>query len=332
MNRRRLLAAIGTGATAGLAGCGGATDGGGDGSGTPGDDGGEGSDGEGDGPDGGTESTDGPFPDAAWLDGDALDVEAVAELHREALVEAGGYTLFSTAESTYEGAETPESWLPSQEYESTYDSERGRQYLRQELLEDDRTEVSEAYVDGTEAFFREVVGDQVAYDRRTVERTEADLETAMREEAVVGIRVPRESEDGGTSYEGLTLWNPTVDGDGEVRGEPTARFVADAFDGDRTVPEEVADAAATVHVREAGIVPRIEQSWTGPHAGAEATVDVDIDYRAIGESLAEPDWVDDAREATAGTETGGTETSGTEANGTETSGGESGGTETGGGG
>lgn len=287
MHRRRLLAGMGAGLAAGLAGCGDETDG--DGSETDAGDADEGSSDSGP-----------PFPDAAWLDEDGLDVESVAGLHADALVEAGGFTLFSTATTTHEGEADPDNWLPSQEYESRYDLAGERQYLRQALTGDDEREVSEAYVDGTEAFFREQVGDRVGYDSQTVDRTAEDLENVMRQEAVVGIRVPRgDSDSGEVTYEGLNLWNLAADGEGEVRGERTARFVADAFEGDRNVPAEVTSASATAHVYEAGVVPRIEQTWAGTHEERDARVDVDIDYRDLGAELTEPEWVDEAREATA---------------------------------
>jgi len=80
-----------------------------------------------------------------------------------------------------------------------------------------------------------------------------------------------------------------------VRGEPTAKFTADAFEGDRNIPETVETASATVHVYEFGVVPRLKQSWAGEHEGQEATVDVDIDYRDPGVTVAEPDWAEEAR-------------------------------------
>lgn len=292
MHRRRLLAGLGTGLAVGLAGCG---DAGTDDGGSEDDSGSDGSGGDGSDDD----EPESPFPDADWRDGDGIDVETLAERHTTALVDSGGFTLFSTAESTHDGEEEPSNWLPSQEYESRYDLDNERQYLRQALTGGDRREISEAYVEGTEAFFREQVGDQVSYDSQTVDRTADDLETAMRREAATGIRVPRESsESDEVTYEGLNLWNLTDDGAGEVADETTARFAADTFDGDRNVPETVESASATAHVYERGVVPRIDQSWEGTHDGQGASVDVTIDYRNVGESLTEPDWVEDAREET----------------------------------
>jgi hypothetical protein len=80
-----------------------------------------------------------------------------------------------------------------------------------------------------------------------------------------------------------------------VRDEPAARFTADSFEGERTIPETVETASATVHVYESGVVPRLEQSWAGPHGGQEATVDVGIDYRDLGATVPEPDWAEEAR-------------------------------------
>lgn len=273
MDRRRFLAGIGTGVLVGAAGCGdAATD-----------------------ADGGADR---PFPDADWRDEDGLDLETLAADHTETLVDAGGVTLFSTADTSYDGDEEPGSWLPSQEYESGYDLANERQYVRQELIEGDEPEVSELYVADGEALFRQQVGSEVQYDRQSVDRSAEALEETMRDEVVTGIRVEQESAGENPEYEGLNLWNVTSDGGGEVRGEPTARFVADAFEGDRSVPSTVETAAATLHVFESGVVPRLEQSWEGEHEGQGAAVDVDIDYRDIGAALSEPDWVAEARSET----------------------------------
>ncbi|KDS92149.1 hypothetical protein FK85_04100 [Halorubrum saccharovorum] len=268
MNRRRFLAGVGTGVAVGLAGC---------------------SDGSG---------SDRPFPDADWRDEDGLDVATLSERHVGAIVDAGGATLFSTAETTHDGDSEPSRWLPSQEYEAAYDLETGRQYVRQELTETEETDVSELYVADGEALIRQQIGDETQYGRQPVDRSAEDLERTMRSEVVTGIRVEGETASGETEYEGLNLWNPTSDGGGEVRGEPTARFAADAFEGDRDVPETVETASATVHVYESGVVPRLEQSWAGEHAGQEATVDVDIDYRDLGATVSEPEWAEEAREDT----------------------------------
>ncbi|WP_096394128.1 hypothetical protein [Halorubrum trapanicum] len=276
MNRRRLLAGLGTVTAVGLAGCSG--------------DGGNESD--------GGDTADRPFPDAAWRDGEGLDVETLAERHADALVDAGGATLFSTAATSHAGEAEPSPWLPSQEYEAAYDLENGRQYVRQAVTETDEPDVSELYVaDGT-AFIRRRTGDGTRYARRAVDRSSGELESAMRSEMVTGIRVESETASGETEYEGLNLWNPESDGAGEVRGEETAQFVADAFEGDRNIPETVETASATVHVYESGVVPRLEQSWAGEHDGGEATVDVDIDYRDLGATVSEPAWVETAREET----------------------------------
>ncbi|WP_435094873.1 DUF7537 family lipoprotein [Halorubrum sp. N11] len=283
MDRRRFLAGVGTGVTVGIAGCSG------DGDGVDGGGGDDGDDGNGDG-------SDRPFSDADWRDEDGLDVAVLSQRHVEALVDAGGVTLFSTAETTYDGDEEPTPWLPSQEYESAYDLENGRQYVRQELTETDETEISELYVADGEALIRQQTGDETQYGRQSVDRSADDLKTGMESEVMTGIRVERETAEGETRYEGLNLWNPTSDGEGEVRGEPTARFTADSFEGDRNVPETVETASATVHVYESGVVPRLRQSWAGEHDGQQATVDVDIDYRDPGATVPEPDWVEEARE------------------------------------
>ena len=271
MNRRRFLSGVGVGAALGLSGC-----------------------------LGGDEPADRPFSDADWRTEDGLDPAVLAERHVGAMVDAGGATLSSTAATSHDGDAEPSPWLPSQEYEATYDLENGRQYVRQSVTETDETDVSELFVaDGT-AFIRRQTGDETRYARQSGDRSARELESAMRSEVATGIRVESETAGGETEYEGLNLWNPTSDGAGEVRGEETARFVADAFDGDRNIPETVDEASATVHVYESGVVPRLAQSWAGPHDGGEATVEVDIDYRDLGATLSEPDWVETAREETSG--------------------------------
>lgn len=273
MDRRRFLAGIGTGVLVGAAGCGDAdtnTDGG----------------------------ADRPFPDADWRDADGLALEALADAHTESLVDAGDVTLFSTADTRYDGDEEPTPWLPSQEYESAYDLANKRQYVRQELIDADEADVSELYVADGVALFRRQIGSEAQYDRRAVDRSADELEETMRAEVVTGIRVEQETESETVEYEGLNLWNVTSDGAGEVRGEPTARFVAEAFEGDRNVPSTVETAAATLHVFESGVVPRLEQSWEGEHDGQGAAVNVDIDYRDRGAAIAEPEWAAEARSAT----------------------------------
>jgi len=281
MDRRRFLAGATTGVTVWIAGCAG--------------DGNDGDD------DGNGESGDSrPFDGADWRDGDGLDVETLAERHTEALVNAGGVTLFSTAETDHDGDEEPAPWLPSQEYESSYDLENERQYIRQAIADGEETDRSELYIADGEALFRQQIGDRTQYDRQPIDRSSDDLTELMRAEVVTGIRVESETAAGETEYEGLNLWNPTSDGESEVRGERTARFIADAFDGERSVPETVDTAAATVYVTESGVVPRLEQTWEGEHDGQGASVDVDIDYRDLGATLSEPDWIEDARDATSG--------------------------------
>jgi len=270
MDRRRFLAGAGAGVTVGIVGC---LGGGG---------------------------ADRPFPDADWRDEDGLDVATLAEAHVEEIVDAEGVTLFSTAETSHDGDTEPEAWLPSQEYESAYDLENDRQYVRQEVTETEETDVSELYVADGEALVRQQVGDETQYGRQSLDQLEDDLEAAMRSEVVTGIRVEGETAGGETEYEGLNLWNPTSDGEGEVRGEATARFTADAFEGDRDIPETVETASATVHVYASGVVPRLVQSWAGEHDGQEATVDVDIDYLDLGATVSEPGWVETAREETSG--------------------------------
>jgi len=272
MNRRRFLSGVGAGAVVGVAGC----------------------LGNGDGNDG----TPRPFPDADWRTEDGLDVAVLAERHAEALVAAGGATLFSTAATSHDGDAEPTPWLPSQEYEAAYDLENGRRYVRQELTETAGADVSELYVTADLALIRRQSGDETRYARRAVDRSAEDFASAMRAEVVTGIRVEGQTVDGETSYEGLNLWNPTSDGAGEVRGERTARFTADAFEGERNVPETVDAASAAVHVYESGVVSRLEQSWAGDHDGRAASVDVDIDYRDLGATVPGPDWVETAREET----------------------------------
>jgi len=267
VDRRRFLAGVLAGAAVGVAGC--------------------------------TDDADGPpFDDADWRDGDGLDFETLAERHTEVLVDAGGVTLFSTAETSHDGDEEPTPWLPAQTYESRYDLENERQHIRQEIPGDEQTEVSELYVTGDEALFRQIIGDRTQYDRQAVDRSLGDLTEAMRAEVVTGIRAEGGTETGGAEFEGLNLWSPTSDGESEVRGDRTARFTSDGFDGERNVPATVETASATVHVLESGVVPRLEQSWEGEHDDQQAGVDIDIDYRDPGAEIGEPDWAAEAREAT----------------------------------
>ncbi|GAB7009886.1 hypothetical protein [Halorubrum trueperi] len=266
MDRRRFLAALGTVTAVGTAGC---TDSG----------------------------TDRPFADAEWREGDELALDTLAESHVETLVDAGGVTLFSTAETSHDGDEEPAPWLPTQEYESGYDLTNGRWYVRQELTQTEETDVSELYIAEGEALIRQVIGEETQYDRQSVDRSADRLTEAMRSEALTGIRVEGETANGAAEYEGLNRWNMASDGGSEVRGDRTARFTADAFDGDRTIPESIETASATLHVFESGVVPRLEQSWEGKHDGRTATVDVGIDYRDPGAEIPEPDWAADARNA-----------------------------------
>ena len=275
MNRRRLLA--GVGAAAGAAGClGGGSIG-------PSADG-----------------ADRPFPDAGWRREDGIDVATLAERHADALVDAGGATLFSTAETAHDGDAEPSPWLPSQEYEAAYDLANERRYVRQELTATDPPDVSELYADDDVALIRRRSGGETRYASRSVDGSSGDLESSMRSEVVTGIRVEVETAGGETNYEGLNLWNFTAGGSRTVRDDPTARFTADAFDGDRTIPETVDAASATVHVYDSGVVPRLEQSWAGTHDEQAASVDVDIDYRDLGATVSEPDWVAEARDRTSG--------------------------------
>ncbi|GAB7092410.1 hypothetical protein JCM18237_26810 [Halorubrum luteum] len=255
MQRRRLLAGFGVG-LGGLAGCSAPT---------------------GDGQSG--------ITDVEWLDGDDLEAEVLADRHAEALVDAGSFELFSTADTEHAGDERPSPWLPSQEYEARFDADLGRQYLRQESTETSERDVFELYIDGEEGFIREQVGGDVSTDRRTVERSDQQFREAMREESLAGVG-------------GVGGWNMTVDDrTAESGGEPAVRLVADAFEGATDVPEEVVSAEATMHVRAAGVVASLEQRWDGVHRGQDAVVDIDLAFRGIGETaVEEPDWVDELRE------------------------------------
>ena len=270
MNRRRFLSGVGAGAAVGVTGCRAG---------------------------GQAAETRGPPPaSGAAESGGAGPPQGSAPAEPPAA--AGGATLSPRAPTSHDGDAEPTPWLPSQEYEAAYDLEHGRQYVRQELTEAEGADVSELYVTVDLALIRRRSGDETRYARRAVERSDGDFAEAMRAEVVTGIRVEGQTAEGETEYEGLNLWNPTSDGAGEVRGERTARFAADAFAGERTVPETVDTASATVHVYESGVVPRLEQSWAGEHDGQSASVDVDIDYRDLGATVPEPDWVETAREET----------------------------------
>ncbi len=255
MQRRRLLAGIAAGTAGGSAGCLGFS------LGEPG------------------------ITDVDWLDGDALDADTLADHHSSALVDAGGFELFSTAETTHEGESEPSRWLPSQEYEARFEAERGRQYLRQETVDAAERDVLELYVDGDEAFLREASGDDVATDRRTVDRSAAEFREEMRAESLSGVR-------------GVGGWNMRVDDRAaDIGGERVVRLVADEFTGDAGIPEEVTAADATMYVTEDGVVPSLDQRWEGTQRGQGATVDIDVAFRDVGETTVdEPSWVATLRE------------------------------------
>ncbi|MES3162171.1 MAG: hypothetical protein PPP55_11475 [Halorubrum sp.] len=280
MERRRVLAAVGVTTAGVLAGCSDALGG-----------------------EDGADVDAFPFAEVDWRDGNGLDVETLAERHANAAVEAGGVTLFSTAQTGHDGETEPSPWLPSQTYESSYDLDNERQYLRQELTESEETDRTELYVADGEALVREQFGSEVRYDRQPVDWGPNVVEATMREDVLVGIRVPQgsgEADNGESVYEGLNNWEPTFEDADEVDGESSARFVADSFEGSRSVPQTVESASAVVRVFESGFVPHIQQSWAGPHGETTASVDVDIEYRDRGAMVPEPEWAETAR-----TETGG---------------------------
>ncbi|WP_418281812.1 DUF7537 family lipoprotein [Halorubrum sp. DTA98] len=257
MQRRRFLTGIAGGVTVGTAGCSAPLGGG-----------------------------DTAITDVEWLDGDGLDADLLAERHSDALVEAGSFELFSTAETTHDGDEEPSRWLPSQEYEARFETERDRQYLRQELTDAEEPDVFELYVADDEAFGRETAGDEVVSNRRSIDRSSEAFREAMREESRAGVA-------------GVGGWNMTVeDRMAEFDGERTVMLVADEFTGDAGVPEAVATAEATMHVTADGVVPSLDQWWEGTQRGQGASVEVDIAFRDVGETTVdEPDWVADVRES-----------------------------------
>lgn len=256
MNRRRLLSGIAGGLAVGVAGCSAPI------------------------ADGDTGIT-----DVDWLRDDELDADALADAHSNALVDAGSFELFSTADTDHDGDEEPSSWLPSQEYEARFESERDRQYLRQEMTDTDERDVFELYVAGEDAFLRELVGENVAEDRRSIDRSAGGFREAMREESLSGVG-------------GVGGWEMRVeDRTAEFDGERTVRLVADEFTGDAGVPEEVTSGSATMHATADGVVPRLDQRWEGLHHGLDATVEVDVAFHDIGETtIEEPEWVADIRE------------------------------------
>ncbi|GAB3415700.1 hypothetical protein GCM10027435_12200 [Haloparvum alkalitolerans] len=281
MHRRRLLAGAAALATTGLAGCSS-----------------EGGDGEDDGtvepPETATPSpTPVPAEDVEWRDGDALAAETLAEVHGDAVVEAGSVRVFSEADTEYGGEERPDQWLFSQTYDARFERERERQFLEQDITEVDET--TTAYIaDGT-AYYRLATDAETRYQSESVDRTTAEFDAEMRREALAGVG-------------GLDGWNLTVDGATTRDGVAVTRFTADAYEPERTIPETVESAAATVLVDADGVVRHIEQTWAGTHAGEDATITITIEFEGIGDTtVAEPGWLDEARDATGGSD-GGTAT------------------------
>ncbi|WP_058367410.1 DUF7537 family lipoprotein [Haloparvum sedimenti] len=281
MHRRRLLAGAAALATTGLAGCSS-----------------EGGDGEGDGTAEQTETaTSSPTPvpaeDVEWRDGDALAAETLAEVHGDAVVEAGSVRVFSEADTEYGGEERPDQWLFSQTYDARFERERERQFLEQDITEVDET--TTAYIaDGT-AYYRLATDAETRYQSESVDRTTAEFDAEMRREALAGVG-------------GLDGWNLTVDGATTHEGVAVTRFTADAYEPERTIPETVESAAATVLVDADGVVRYIEQTWDGTHAGEDATITITIEFEGIGDTtVAEPAWLDEARDASDGGD-GGTAT------------------------
>lgn len=156
MDRRGFLATIGSGTTAAIAGC----------------------------FDNGT----------TWADdNDRLLAADVLEAHRRELTEARSFILFSTAETDHEGDEQPSGWLYTQTYESAFELERERQYLKQDLTEIDET--IEAYVGDGDQFVRERIGESVSYERHSFDRSEAQFrdvgELTVPEPAWIGEALER---------------------------------------------------------------------------------------------------------------------------------------------
>lgn len=277
MQRRTLLAGAAALATTGLAGCSG-----------------EDGDGEGDGTAEST-ATDEPTPtpapaeDVAWRDGDELDAETLAEVHGDAVVEAGSVRVFSEADTEYGGEERPDQWLFSQTYDARFERDRERQFLEQDIVEVDET--TTAYVaDGT-AYYRLATDEGTRYQSESVERSSEEFDAEMRREALAGVG-------------GLGGWNLTVDGATTHEGVAVTRFTADEFESERSIPETVESSSATVLVDADGVVRHIEQTWDGTHAGEDATIAIIIDFEEIGDTtVAEPEWLDEARDAASGDET-----------------------------
>lgn len=274
MHRRTLLASTATLATAGLAGC-------------------SGLGGDGDADDG--TPTPVPASEVEWREGDGLDVETLVSSHATALVEAGSFVLFSTADTSHDGEERPDNWLFSQTYEAQFELERERQLLKQELTELDESQY--AYVADDTALYRLEKGGEVQYSAETVERTTEQFQNVMEQEATAGVR-------------GLDQWTMTVDGAVDRDGRVLTRFTADEFTGERGVPSEIDSASAEVLIDDGGVVREISQLWEGTHEAQSVSVGVDIEFRGIGETtVAEPEWAAAAR-SSSGTETAESNTSG----------------------
>lgn len=265
MRRRTVLATAAAAVTTGIAGCSG------DGSST---------DAEAQTP----EPT--PDPDAEWIDGDRIDVASLEEVHVETAVEEGSFTVRSTADTSHSGDERPEEWLFSQDLVSRFDGEAELQTLSQELHDVDET--TAAYVTTDRAYIRYQVDEETEYQAQDLDRTTDTFRKIMRDEARTGLR-------------GLGDWDLTYAESTTVDGRTAFHYEGSDYTGERSIPGDVEEADVDVLVDERGFVNRIEQTYLGEHEGQDAEIQVTIAYENLGETeITEPDWVDEAREATDG--------------------------------
>lgn len=226
-------------------------------------------------------------PDADWADGERLDVAALETAHVETLADAGSYAVTSVADTDHEGESRPDPWLPSQRVEEQFEARRQRQLFRQELGGNE----SVTYVADGRAYVRRVVDGEVRYRVESAERTEAGFRESFRGTARTGVP-------------GLREWDVRFDGPAPGDAAERYRYVGDGFAGDRDVPAETADAAATVLIESRGLAALIDRTFEGETDGQAVTVRIGIDFGDVGNTrISEPDWLGKAEAAAGGNET-----------------------------
>lgn len=263
MQRRTLLATAATVVAGGLAGCSGADDAAETETPSP-------------------EPT--PDPEAEWTAGDGIDATALEESHAAVAMDAGSFTVRSTADTEHSGEEQPNEWLFSQELVSRFDDETERQALTQDLHDADET--TEAYVTTDRAYVQLRRADGVEYRVQELDRSSEEFKQVMSEEARVGIP-------------SLGDWNLAFAESTTVDDRPAFRYEGSDYAGDRSIPATIEEASVEATIDDRGFVHRLEREFAGEHEGQDVEITVTIAYEDLGETeIDEPDWLDEARERT----------------------------------